>query len=529
MNSTCEDSRSTVPSLAPFLLLCGLTAAWIDLAGIHRQHQADSLIPILTSLYQWTPYFWETNRYGMLVPLLAIPIKHPLFNLLVQDGLTIFSGLAVLGFLPRYVLRDSTWPAVAIFSVAAFLALAPERYRFAYLVDQSYAVSFALGLGGLILCEQRSPARMSFRKLSLALLLMSLAHWVNIGVGLLLVPLLMLRCLLVESDNRDSDVRAAGASPNEQPPQTRLMRTLRTDLNAEATNALVVIVAAFALGFLGMQLAHYRETPEGFRPPATWALGWSQLIANTWTALTPHYWPLVALVLAQLGILGQLSGRGLPERRLAPFRAAMIFLAAATVYLGFLGTLTWVEHGGFSDRYTIPAVLLLHAAASALVIAPVVSELGRRGRQWAWTLAPLVVLTAFSSYGYPSLQGVRDDLEKRLGSRTVDLLAGHCTHLAGNYWEVWPAVFHANLVRYERGESAILWGVAFRSDPTRKFLQHVPREEMRVAIPHQDNHAPALLRQYHFPLLDLVEKRPTLSILRPRPQDETAQNGPNIR
>lgn len=523
MTSNPHGWRLSVSPLSAFLLLCGLTAVCIDLGSIHRQHQADSLVPILTSLYRWTPYYWETNRYGMLVPLLAMPIKHPLFNLLFQDGLTIFSGLAVLGLLPRYVLRNSTCFPAALFSLFIFLALAPERFRFAYLVDQSYGVSFALGLSGLILCQ-----RAGFRRLALALVLMSLAHWVNIGSGLLLVPLILLRAVLFRDETGDSDNPVAKDSLNQPSRQPSLLRVLRTDLDGAAVNAVVVVAAGFGIGLLAMQLSSYHETPEGLRSPDRWGSGWSQLVANTWTALSPSYWPILALVLAQWGLVGQLSVGNLSERRLTAFRAATVFLAAATIYLGFLGTLTWVERGGFADRYTIPAVLLLHTATSVLAIAPLVSWLDWRGWRWAWTFAPLILAIVVSSYGYPSLPSVREDLAKRCGSRTSDLLASRCTHLAGNYWEVWPAVFHANLVHYERGEEAMVWGVAFRSDPTRSLFSNVPRDQMRIAIPHQDQHAPALLRLYRFPLLNLVEKRPTLTIYCPR-QNETAQNNSNRR
>jgi hypothetical protein len=256
---TGHDPKATSPPpLWPFLLLCAATAIWIDLGTIHRQHQADSIVPILTSLYHWTPFYWGTNRNGMLVPFLAIPFKHPLVNLLVQDGLTIFSGLATLFLLPRYVLRDTNWPYAAIFSATTFLLFAPESYRFSFLVDQPYAVSLALGLGALVVSERMRDGRLSIFRSVLALIFIVLAHWVNVGIGLLLAILVVLRAILFKGEENGRD--------------------------NETSRALMLLAIGFGIGLIGMQLAHYHETAEGIRSPDQWLQGWSRLASNTWTA-----------------------------------------------------------------------------------------------------------------------------------------------------------------------------------------------------------------------------------------------------
>jgi hypothetical protein len=38
--------------------------------------------------------------------------------------------------------------------------------------------------------------------------------------------------------------------------------------------------------------------------------------------------------------------------------------------------------------------------------------------------------------------------------------------IAGSYWSVWPAVFHANLSSYRRSSSRQVYGLAYRSDVT---------------------------------------------------------------
>ena len=71
------------------MVLAALLAVWIDLSPIHRFHNSDSLIPVLMSLDRWTPFYWEQNRFGMLVPLLALPFRDPFANLLVQEVETV--------------------------------------------------------------------------------------------------------------------------------------------------------------------------------------------------------------------------------------------------------------------------------------------------------------------------------------------------------------------------------------------------------------------------------------------------------
>src|SRR5262249_10283154 len=141
-----------------FALVCAALAIWADFGSLHQYHNSDSLIPILVSLYRWTPFYWEQDRIGMLIPLLARPFRSPLTNLLVQDGLTTWCGLMAMFLLPPYGLRDATWPAVGGLMVGAFIALAPAPYLFEYLVSQPYGVSMTLALAGLIVAESDESA-----------------------------------------------------------------------------------------------------------------------------------------------------------------------------------------------------------------------------------------------------------------------------------------------------------------------------------------------------------------------------------
>jgi hypothetical protein len=118
----------------------------------------------------------------------------------------------------------------------------------------------------------------------------------------------------------------------------------------------------------------------------------------------------------------------------------------------------------------------------------------------------------------PSIKKARDDLNQTygLGGRTADVLAAHCTHVAGDYWKVWPSVFHANLTLREQGESRTVWGITLRAEPTRAQWKHMPLDELRIAVPLDDKgEADTWLRWYRLPPMVVVEKRTTIYVLRP--------------
>src|SRR5215475_7148594 len=146
-------NKTATSSMLMMVTVCAGVAIWVDLGTLHRSHTADSLIPILVSLYRWTPFYWGQDRLGMLPPLLAMPLRNPLTNLMVQMGLSTFAALVSMCLLARYTLPRGLWQLAALLSAAGFLALAPTWIRFEILAVQPYGLSFALALGGLSLLE----------------------------------------------------------------------------------------------------------------------------------------------------------------------------------------------------------------------------------------------------------------------------------------------------------------------------------------------------------------------------------------
>ena len=114
----------------PFLIICAVVGSLVSLGELHKHHCSDTLVPILVSLQKWTPFFWGQDRVGMLVPLLTLPLRHPLLNLIAQGAIYVATGLAAMYLLARYMLRDGSYALAGTLSAVAFLGLAPASWVF---------------------------------------------------------------------------------------------------------------------------------------------------------------------------------------------------------------------------------------------------------------------------------------------------------------------------------------------------------------------------------------------------------------
>ena len=451
----------------------------------------------------------------MLLPLLAMPLRNPLTNLLVQVGLLTFAALVSMCLLARYTLPRGLWPLAALLSAAGFLALAPEWMRFEILAVQPYGLSLALALGGLSLLEH-SHGWQSRWRVATALALLLLAYWVNISMAVLCPALVLLRWRIQTS---------GAARPVAPPglPQRSLGRRLGKQyvelVQSDVGRALVLLAVATATDLtLQSFTASGGTTSMRFTPPQEWPMAWVRFAESTWHVFTSREWlvfqlttPLVAAALLI----------GLPRLREAARPALHAGLLLALVALLYACVIAGTEHAkqaGYAYRHLIPSILFLQSASAAVVVSPLGAVLQRQARVARWlTLAGMLGLwaAAIVGFGLPSLTGVRQDIDQHLGQRTAELLAANCTHIAGNYWDVWPAMFHANRVLHERGETRVLWGLSHRSLATKALWSQIPLEKVRVGVPLHDKEADGYLRAYQFPTMVEVERHRTIVVLRP--------------
>jgi len=480
-------------------------AALVDLAAFHRLEHGDSLVPVLVSLLRWTPFYWDQERFGMLVPLLAAPVKDPLWNLLLQRFLTILAGLSAVVLLARHVLPARDWPLCGALALAVLLALPSGGWSFEYLADQPYGLSLALALAGLAVAEPGpgSPAgqgwavlRRSPWRLALGLALVLLAHWVNATIGLVLGFLAAARA---------AEDLATGA------PRGEVAGRFLVD---------AVLLAAGLAGGIAMfragaaALGHTRHAAEGFLPLAQWPASWATTFRNAVAQEGPWLAGLALAAVAGAALLSLPSLR--PARRQALWRAAALAVAAA-LWFGFAASLEWVAGSAHHWRYVSPSMLLLHLAALSLLAEPLslAARLARPALGAALLAVPLAVLAA---WGPPSLAGVRADLAAVTGRYAEAVLLARCDLLTGDYWSVWPTLWRLEQLAHERGGGPRVYAVCHRATPTMSAWSGRPKGALRICRPRTavaERDGERWLKLYGLWPVELLERWPALDVLAP--------------
>lgn len=471
-----------------------LAALLVDLGRFHRLEHGDSIAPVLLSLQRWTPFYWDQERYGMLVPLLSLPVRDPLWNLLVQRGLLVLAGLASVVLLARHVLARRDWPLAGALSAAALLAAAPEAWRFEFLGNQPYGLSAALALAGLAFAEPGPGGRRPAWRLAAGGLLVVAAHWVNAAVGVALVPLALARAAV---DTREGE------------PPAEVRGRLVVDLALLGTG----LVAGQAMARLHALVTGSPLRPAmGLLPPERWPAAWADLLGNAWREAGAWPWALAAAVAGGVALLALPRFR--PLLRLEVERALLLLLAALA-YALFAGALRWVAENAFHWRYLAPSAVLAHVAAVGLLAEPM-GRLARAARPALAAGVALVPVAALAVSGPPSLARVRADLDAVAGRHTEDVLSAGCNLVAGDYWTVWPAVWHATLVARERGDGRRIWGISHRSSPTVPQWSALPREALRICRPRGEGEEAAAerwLRAYRLWPVREVGRRGSVDVL----------------
>ncbi|HEX3128524.1 MAG TPA: hypothetical protein VH394_14430 [Thermoanaerobaculia bacterium] len=429
-------------------LAAGLAALWMDLSPIHAFHTSDSLIPILSGLYLWTPFFWEQNRYGSLIPLLSLPIDSPFHNLLFQVGLRLLAVAAAFFLMARAVVPRRYWPAVGALGLALWVAgKGVEDHAFQQM--QPYGQAIALSLGGILLIDRGGRVRVA---VGLGLLL--LGYWISATTLFWLLPLVWVRDMV-------------GIEPESA--RWRLKPERRTLL------VMLALFLAFDLSMLVSWLSQYsRSTAFGAAQPGIWWTAWTTLFSRSVEYLSP------ALVVAGLVLLvvAIVIGSRSWSLRLG-MAAGLCLMTAALADLGVMGTTYWAQVNKWSLRYVSVELLALGLLAPAVLLALLLENRPARWHRVANVLALLLLIPALAwAYGMPSVARARASIDELSGDSEAVLASG-ANHVLGGYWRTWPTVFRANVLRWERGDRRPVWAIALRSGPT----DHIWRPKSWAGVP----------------------------------------------
>jgi hypothetical protein len=473
-----------------------VAVAWlVDASAIHRFQSSDSLIPILVSLQKWTPYYWLQDRLGMLLPLLALPLHNPQTNLLAQNYLA--AAGSALAFLLAAIFAAGLIRGIALGALSLslyLLTIPPQQQFFELLWQYQYGLSIALGLGGLMLLDNRQQER-QWTPVAAGSACILAAMWVNIGVTFVLVPAVL--------------TRQAPGGPAPLLRQRLLRRRLLTTL--------AIIATAFAINMLASRKFGY-ALYYGVLSPKLWVACWGALLVH---AVERHAFPMAWVL-----VLASLLAAGLVSLFSATYRAGVRrslagsapLIAGACGAWCMIGTVyaTWYYHA--PGRYMIPVALLVQVALATGVLAPWLAAAGPdHQRLAAKVMLALLLLVTLTVYGIPSWARARRGIDQATGRYSAQVLAAGASHVIGDYWHVWPAVYHTNLLLYERGEHRQVWGITHRAFETAPLWKAVPFNRTRLAaIAGDDAEVRRWVKTYHLPELTDPRNLGSITLWLPR-------------
>lgn len=460
-------------------------------AAFHGLHHSDSVIPFLVSVVKWTPFYWAQDRYGMLLPLLAWPLRAPYANVLFQSFLMITAGLWCFFLLPRY-LRVRGWLLTGLICGAVFLLQTPP-IAFTML-HQPYGVAQSILLAGLLLIEpaanERGRAETALRSCGYALLAMA-AHWVNPATALQFAPLILVREFLHGRRDRGW---AWG-----------LVRS-----------AIVfgIALATIALSLHFSSKVDIQHTQNTILPMAQWFDGVTRLLADflngnpgSIVVRSAVVLPLVGLALgvalraSRPGFSGVLGWFGV----LLSTVAACWVLAASNLH---------ILQNGYGWRYVQTPVLLLLLGGAMVLSAAVAPWFERLPAKALGPAAALMMAIAgVVTFGAPTFSPMAE-FAKKHGEAAQSIVDAGCPAVAGDYWQVWPIVLEALQRQRAAGKSGAIVALSVRTQGVADVVRAMDPTRICIGLPATHGRPPAI--QYApFPVLPATQQLPAMTIYGP--------------
>ncbi len=466
------DARDERPALRHYLILYAAVALWVDFSHLHELHHSDTLVFTLASQYALTPFFWEQDRIGLLVPVLVSWCPNPLTALLLQTGLAVFLGLIAPLLLAEVVCPRPVGRLAATLANATMLAFAPEGIRDNLLYGCCYPQAIALGCAGLIaLC--RGGDRPRWWRYLIAAVLFVLANWVYVGVSIWLMPLALWNAVI-----------RPGVPPTGY--RDAIFRLVRY---FPGWISLVLLGGAFRVGLWFMQLVHQtnpefiKPTPQESLPRDEWYASWWGFFESLDRYSETRTWLAAVGGLAAAGLLTSVVVAVILRRRPAyPLvaAAAVLELTGLTEFL-FIGTRDWPAQNEHNPRYIIGFLQCAQIIFAMAAVSPLANWSAGRGRWVVFGAAAAILLVgATVRYGFPAPGRPRADLDAKFGELTPDILASDLDAVGGDYWTVWPAVFHANMASPPRARPLI--GITQRSGVFQRQWEREYSAGMRVGV-----------------------------------------------
>lgn len=398
---------------------CAAFALYLNFTGIVARVNADAIVTYFVSLVKWTPFFWGQDRFGMILPLIALPVHDPLINVVLQNSLHMFFIFMGLFLAAYYLTGKRNWLATGALSVLALFALSDDTTLLLEFLFPSQLYSNAIFFGWLSLIA----APHSF---GLALIAALIANWCNFVIGPFFLSLVL---ALVAFNHRG-------------------WRAWRQGLWDRKREILIFLLAIVAGQILRSRFETYESQGYSLTTLAEIFQGLMDIFVNKMTRSPAQFY--VPPILLALAIL---ITRKKPDLRIysAVFCQSILFTFATCAS-------QMAKWTGFPARYLIPMVLLWIPVNIGLTL-NLIEQRWTRIRPALITAASTLILATLLAlrWGLPSQEALEDGLEAGLAPAGAEALRLKCTHVVGDYYNMWHAMLYAWLRGHE------IWAVGNRT------------------------------------------------------------------
>lgn len=435
----------------------------------------DTIVAYMASLEKWTPFFWGQDRYGMLIPLLTLPISNPFYNIVLQNILHILTSVGAFFVLSRFLFSDDHWLEAGMLSLLLFIGLNGAQDAKEFLCPwQIYGPGLFFGLLALVWAPQN---------VVLALLFAVLGAWSNFAMNALLGLLL----LAVTLDRAAREGWEAHLRPFLRQGGVLLVSVMigegirypyRTSFSSQYS-----FLGAFDALIGWVRLFDDHAKAQG---------------ASLMVAILPAAFLISALIF---------SSRARLHGVRATWRAGLAALVAALWYTMIVGASEFARTNGYPRRYLAPLWIFWLVAVSGILVHLLAGEpRPRKSLAWLFLGAFLLMVARF---GVPSPQTAWDSLVNRLAANYAPVKEAHCTHVAGDYYRVWDAVLYTRLT-----EQPKVWAITDRSEVTRKLWDVRKFRNPRICYWKNDEaEALSYLQSFNVDVKQMVDSTDSMVVL----------------
>jgi hypothetical protein len=368
---------------------------------------------------------------------------------------------------------------------AAWILFFPVKATYKYFyIEQPYAASIALFLAAAhvfktIPMDQLLSLK-SWKRWLLVGAGLFVAHWVNLGVA----PAGFALIALYAWQRRRSRWALFGAAAT----------------------------LAFAANWWIMHLARYpNEDQTQLLSVVPWLKNLLAMTRLLWEEnITEPAWSLGVLAAAG-ALLAWSSWSGL--RRAELLRSTLPFWGAGLFFYLLAADMKWVAVNDHSPRYITHSLLFFFVGMGIAMVAMVPWKINAMRRSLWLFLLVLLLLPPVARFGLPSISLPRRVLEDRFGAYTAQILVWNPAFMIGDYWRVWPTVFHAHWKQIEKGKAFDFFGLSHRSFPTHYMWENLMRPGARLVALEGDSDLQKYLDLYQVSPVRELERKNGLILL----------------